>query len=370
MSNFSSGCPTVNCELIFATNQTSSTVDDDVFNTVVVWEPFSRCFSPWFKLSSTTSETTPAFPPSSYLSFLSLFLFCSWNFLNRHQKFPTEQNLLLSNPNLIQQTLASTIFFSAIYLIANALSQYLYPLWYKSLTNKKKGEVPSYALGLSHHLIIVPISIYFIYQDYLLPIEQFEEFNFFTSYAPLLPFTFGYFLADTFFYTFPELLSGRYAYFIHHIFAVFLLCGVSSASGPCVRAVPHFLLLELSSIFFGSAWMFRQIGFRGSFLVTIFENCFVLFYFLLRIVHLPIVILSLSDHLHTLGPFRVCVYGVLVLQLYWFYQIIQTLRVRDMGGGAKTKTTEGGDGGKSKEAIVEKGKKKREEENGNKLKGQ
>jgi hypothetical protein len=300
------------------------------------------------------------------LPLLWLFL-VSWNFLNRHQKFPTDQNLLLSNPNLFQETIVSTLFFSAIYLAANALSKYLYPLWYQSLPSKKKGELPSYALGLSHHLIVVPISIYLITIDFLLPIEQFEEFNFFQSYAPLLPFTFGYFIADTIFYTFPELLSGRFAYFIHHIFAVLLLTSVSSASGPCVRALPHFLLMELSSIFFGSAWILRQIGYRGSILVTLLENGFVLFYFLLRIVHLPLLLLSLTDHIQTLGPFQYCLHGVMLLQLYWFYQIIQTLRVRDMGGGATGKT---GTSTEKKKTKEERGQKSGEQNYQNKLKGQ
>jgi hypothetical protein len=272
-------------------------------------------------------------------------VFGSWNFLIRHpQALDTNESLLTANPNLLSHTLLWSIFFSTIYFIGSTLSKYLYPGWYSSLTTRKKSEVPSYSLALAHHLIVVPLSIYFIYLDYSLPSTSEVPFDYFQTYSPLLSYSFGYFVADTLLYTIPEALSGHYAYFIHHLFAVGLLFSVAQASGPCVRALPHFLLMELSSIFFSAAWLLRQIGYRGTVIVTIFEQLFVAFYFILRILHLPLLLFALTDHVHTLGLFRYCLVGVMILQVYWFYQIIQTLRVRDMGGGkgkAKGEVKEG-----------------------------
>lgn len=276
----------------------------------------------------------------SPLSSLSLFVSFSWNFLTRHQQLQSTDNFFTSNPYLLHHTFLWAIFFSLIYFLTSYLSKTLDPKWYETLPKKKKSEVPTYALALSHHLLIVPASIYYIYIDYNLLPDQVEAYNYFISYAPLLPFTFGYFIADTILYTIPELISGRYAYFIHHIFAVLLLFSLATAGGPCVRALPHFLLMELSSIFFSSAWLLRQIGYRGSIMVTIFEQLFVLFYFILRILHMPCLLYALSSYVHTLGPFQYCLVGVMFLQIYWFYQIIQTLRVRDMGGAGKTPKNE------------------------------
>lgn len=262
------------------------------------------------------------------------------------------ETLLTSNPNLLPHTFLWAIYFSFIYFIANSLPRYLYPQWYQTLSKKKKTELPTYPLALSHHLIIVPLSMYFIYLDYLLPSQEedpnYLPFNYFKAYSPILSYSFGYFVADLILYTLPEVLSGRPAYFIHHLFAIGLLFSVSQASGPCVRALPHLLLTELSSIFFSIAWILRQVGFRGSLIVTLFEHLFVLFYFLLRIIHLPLMLYGLVDHVHSLGPFQYCLIGVMVLQVYWFYLIIQTLRVRDLGGGKGEAGKENGDERKTK----------------------
>jgi hypothetical protein len=292
----------------------------------------------------------------------------SWNFLIRHPQALTNETLLTANPNLLFHTFLWAIYFSVIYVLAASLPRYFYPQWYKSLPAKKKSELPTYPLALSHHLIIVPISMYYIYLDYSLPSQQEDPnslpFNYFNAYSPILSYSFGYFIADIILYTLPEALSGRPAYFIHHLFALGLLFSVSQATGPCVRALPHLLLMELSSIFFSLAWILRQVGFRGSFLVSILEYLFVLFYFILRIIHLPLLLYTLVDHVHSLGPFQYCLVGVMLLQVYWFYLILQTLRVRDLGGGKGAATGEGKDKGKGDE------RKGKNEENGNKAKEQ
>jgi len=186
-------------------------------------------------------------------------------------------------------------------------------------------------MALCHHFIIVPMSLYFIYVDYVT-----TNVDYFKSYGPIVPITFGYFIADTIIYTVPEVLKGRYAYFIHHVVALLLLGGMLSADGPVVRYMPHFLIMEASSIFFSSAWILRQVGYRGSLLVTVLEYLFVVTYFLLRVLYLPFVLYAMADHAHTLGIVQYGLPVVMILQLYWFYQILRTLGGRSMGGGAKS----------------------------------
>lgn len=204
----------------------------------------------------------------------------------------------------------------------------LYKQWFYGLPTRKQAEIPSYVLSLMHHAIAVPFSVYHIYMDYTV----YRDVDYGELYVAIIPFTLGYFIADLIMYTIPEALQGRYVYFFHHVFAVVLLVGVFEANAVVVRFLPHMLIMETSTIFFTTAWFLRLWGYRGSIMVKLSEMMFVLMFFLIRIVHVPSFLFTIREHLVSMGLARFFFAPVLLLQAYWFVQIVLTLSSRGVGG--------------------------------------
>jgi hypothetical protein len=223
-----------------------------------------------------------------------------------------------------------TLFFMFIYGCVNYWCKTLYRSWFAELTPRKRAELPSYVIALLHHSIAVPFCIYHIYMD----VFYYNDADYGELYVVIMPFTMGFFVADLMMYTVPEALEGRYVYFFHHVFAVALLVGAFKADAVVIRFTPHMLLMELSSIFFTVAWFLRLWGWRGSMVVVFCEYMFVLVYLLVRVIHVPLYLFLVRDHLLTMGVCGICFPPVIMLQMYWFSQIVMTLRGRSMGGKA------------------------------------
>lgn len=214
----------------------------------------------------------------------------------------------------------------------------LYRTWFAELSPRKRAELPSFAIALIHHSVAVPFSIYHIYMD----IFHYGDVNYGELYSIIVPFTMGFFIADLMMYTVPEAMEGRYIYLLHHIFAVVLLIGAFKADASVVRFMPHMLLMELSSLLFALAWFLRLFGYRGSLAVVACEYLFVLVYLFVRIIHVPCYLFFIIDHLPSMGICGLFFLPVILLQVYWFSQILMTLSGRTMGGQITEKKKEWG----------------------------
>lgn len=187
-------------------------------------------------------------------------------------------------------------------------------------------------MSLVHHAVAVPFSIYHIYMD----VYVYDMVDYTQLYVIIIPFTLGYFISDLVIYTLPEAMQGRYTYFLHHVFALVLLVGVFEADSVVVRFLPHMLLMELSTIFFTWAWFLRLWGYRASLIVKVLEMLFVVAFFLVRIVHVPVFLYCIRNHLQSMGICRFFFGPVILMQVYWFGKIVITLTERGLGGKKDT----------------------------------
>lgn len=185
----------------------------------------------------------------------------------------------------------------------------------------------SYIVSLIHHSVVVPLALYYFHQDYMRGAEGLRTVNYAAEYGWFVPWIFGYFIGDTMMFAVPQALHGKYEYLFHHILGLGLMVSAIYIESPTIlKFCPHMLICELSTYFFSVAYLLRLSGHRGSRMVSVFEISFAIFFFLTRIVNLPLIMWGVKDVM--MSEYMVCwiiLVLVLALQFFWLYKIIMSL---------------------------------------------
>jgi len=225
-----------------------------------------------------------------------------------------------------------SLFFMAMCYFMPRIFARAFPKFYDSLSEKKKNEIPTYVSCLFHHCLVVPYGLWLIYADYCRTPEEYLNYNYALNETQVLGYTFGYIFSDFIFFVIGEVMNGKFEYFIHHTLAFALMYTITICPGNANRFIPHFLLCELSSIFFMFAWGFRLVGLGEHFVTKAMEMSFAFSFFLTRVVNLPVATWRVLDFAgDKLNIARLFLWPVLALQFFWFYKIIQSVTKKSKG---------------------------------------
>jgi hypothetical protein len=259
--------------------------------------------------------------------------------------FPTHKTVtgIESRPSFYFEWFLWSLIFVICTVGIHYSTKYFLPKWYSTLNKRKQKEFPAYAASLIHHYVVTPIGFYQIYLDFHRTETELSNIH----YAPLAmflgPFSLGYIVADFFTYALPTALSeGRIEYLLHHIITVWLILSLISGNGNLARSFPHLMILELSGLFFNTAWCIRQFPiWKESLLVRFLEIAFSLSFLLIRVIHLPLIFYSIltSPYSKELGIGRYSLIFIVFFQWYWFMTIAKGTIARFKG---KNHTKEGG----------------------------
>jgi hypothetical protein len=192
-----------------------------------------------------------------------------------------------------------------------------------------------------HHLVVAPGGFYMIYLDYTTPKSVYSQMDYSRDFygLHLLTYAFGYIMADTLFFTIPELMVGKWEYAVHHVTSLGLYWGLLGTDGAVLRFAPHFMICESSNAIFNTAFFVRNGGGRDGAFLRFLEKSFGLVFFVLRILHFPVVIhamLSLESS-DRLGIGRLVLIPIVFLQFFWLYFIVKALRKKGAEAAAKSK---------------------------------
>lgn len=233
--------------------------------------------------------------------------------------------------NFVQKTAFWSAFFSALFMLVPYLTKKFAPKWYGNLPERKIREYPSYVVCLIHHLTLVPRAWVHIFADFVRTEAELAVINYAVVEASVAPFCLGYLIGDTLCFAIPELISrGKMEYMIHHVFTVWLIVSTMYSSGHLTRFIPHLLICDTTNVFFNIAWLLRAAGYEGSWIVSLLEILFAVFFLCTRAINMPTVFLAvgLSKQGQSLGIARLSLIPIALMQWYWFYKIVATLSVR------------------------------------------
>jgi hypothetical protein len=257
--------------------------------------------------------------------------------------FPTHKTVtgIESRPSFYVEWFLWSVIFVICTVGIHYCSKYFLPKWHSSLNKRKQKEFPAYAASLLHHFVVAPIGFYQIYLDFHRTEAELSNIH----YAPLAmflgPFSLGYIVADFLTYALPTALSeGRFEYLLHHIITVWLILSLISGNGNLARSFPHLMILELSGLFFNTAWCIRQFpNWREGLLVRFLEIAFSLSFLFIRVIHLPLVFFSIltSPYVKELGIGKYSLIFIVFFQWYWFTTIAKGTVARFKGKGKNQK---------------------------------
>lgn len=249
-------------------------------------------------------------------------------------------------PNFFPDTLMWSIIFIAGMLVVPHVASFLSPKWYEELDVKKKRELPSYVVSMSHHLRVVPIAWMYIYRDYAASSSDEVDFNYLLQV--LAPFLVGFIIADTVCYAIPQLFHNSYEYFIHHVLALWLIYPFLYGPGSVARFYCHVVICETTNMFFNSAWLLRSMGYRDSAVVMALEILFAVAFLLIRVINLTLVfgIVFLSPEGRAFGISRYNLPPICMMQWYWMVRIVTVMFSKI--GKLKNKSGSNGEGKTSK----------------------
>ena len=211
----------------------------------------------------------------------------------------------------------SAVFIFLHYAVPIVLN-YQWPVWWENLNPKKKSEMTPQVVALFHHVVVVSISIYTIYyqitEGYVLTEETVKNLG---------PFVYGYFIGDTLYYAIPEATTGKFDFLIHHLVSIWVGTNLMNCKSMEMRRFcPHFLIMEISAVFFGFGWILRIISYQNSIFITIFELLFAITFFIGRIINYPYQVSIAWDASSEMGISRYMFIFLLILQCFWFYKIM------------------------------------------------
>lgn len=254
-----------------------------------------------------------------------------------------------------------TIFFTTIFLLAKFLGPKLAPKWYSRLTPRKIREYPSYIICTIHHLWVVPHGWIHLITDLQRDELQLQNIHYVLIEAKLVPFIYGYFLADLICYALPEFINyGSIEYVLHHVMTAYLLYTVMFGSGHLLKYGPHLIICDTANIFFSIAWLMRTSErLKNWKIVYYFELLFVICYFFHRVINLPLALYAVYNTplSGTMGYGKYTFFPIVFLQWFWFYKIVASLGTK---GSAKQKKNNDSKAGKDQVSEGEE-----EEENNN-----
>lgn len=233
-------------------------------------------------------------------------------------------------PRVYDTLFYSCLFFMALYWSLPRVIKAVYPKFYEDLGEQKQSELSSWAAGLAHHYVVPIASVYMIYLDFIRPKEELKTMDYAKDFwgIEFLAYSFGYILADTLYFSIPDMFRGQFMYFIHHAPFLFMMPIILKMNGAFLRMIPHFLICESSNAVFSTTWFVRNAGGRDSALVGHLEKLFVLLFFILRIVHFPIVLhsmLSLDSTQEYLTYWYIALAPIAALQVFWMYKIVMSM---------------------------------------------
>jgi len=221
---------------------------------------------------------------------------------------------------------STAVFFCILNWSLPRLIKKFVPNFYNVLDTDKQESLPSWAAGMFHHFVVAPFGMYMVYVDYNTPASVYDKMDYAKDFygLNLLTYAFGYIMADTIFFTLPEIWKGKYEYLIHHAASLGLYRGILMTGGPIIRFIPHFMICESSNAIFNTAWFLRNGGGQDTAILRILEMLFVVVFFVLRIINLPLsiyIMLNLPG-VEVLGHYRYVLVPIMGLQFMWFYMII------------------------------------------------
>ena len=269
-----------------------------------------------------------------------------WTFLDRPAS--SVPNHTLDDGNYWSWTMFWTLLFMGNYYITPFIMNKLYPEWYESVPAKKKKEIPSWMNGIVHHLIVVPWSVQRIWAD--VHRTNYTSFDYSTELWAV-PVLWGHLISDVICYAVP---FRYYDYIIHHfVTAAFTYTGSYTTSG-CVRFIPHMLVAEMSSLFFGLAFFFKIAGYKDSPLVLVLEMSFTISYFFLRTINMPMTLLvsTLNGMNSQMGMGRFSYLPLAALQWFWQYKVM--MGIVDILMGKKDKEAKNCTKSESSESVDKK----------------
>lgn len=177
-----------------------------------------------------------------------------------------------------------------------------------------------YVTATVHHMIAIPFSIWALLRD----ARNANSIDLsYEAHRTMLPFSAGYFLADTYFARHHLIKSWDYS--IHHLFAIMLIWRGASVRGA-ERFVPHYLVTETTTILLSLLWILRKLDAEATTTFKVSGALFTALYAVLRVYWLPLMTWKLySQHERVwegLGAISWATVGVCALQVWWFYRIL------------------------------------------------
>jgi hypothetical protein len=148
-------------------------------------------------------------------------------------------------------------------------------------------------------------------------------------------------VADTLFYAIPEAIDGRREYILHHVLGLLIFVAVPYVTPDISIFCGRMIIMEMTSIFFTTAYLIRNAGYETSIFVSVFEISFAISFFFVRVLngfdmayHVARIMIFenvYDDSKATYGKCLVLLFiPILAMQVYWFVIIVQKSTQRMM----------------------------------------
>eukprot|EP00742_Colponemidia_sp_Colp-10_P007243 GILJ01007786.1.p1 GENE.GILJ01007786.1~~GILJ01007786.1.p1 ORF type:complete len:254 (-),score=38.35 GILJ01007786.1:49-810(-) len=188
---------------------------------------------------------------------------------------------------------------------------------YKALPAGERTSVDLYVLSLYHAFVTTGFAAYkLLFCD---P-NKLSAFNYRS-----LSFNNGYFIHD--FIASASRWLQHPLDILHHVCAISLISGgVYQQLSPTI--VPHFLVVEGSTVFLCIMWLLRRFGRETSKMYMASSLLFALSFFVLRILWLPYALYGLFKYRvgeKNINVLKAIFAPVMALQFFWFKQIMKQL---------------------------------------------
>jgi hypothetical protein len=261
----------------------------------------------------------------------------SWRYLNRPETIHHNASVGNSFEYIYHWSALWGLIFCLMYPTYPYIIQKLFPTYYKNLDENKKKDFSSYCVATTHHLVVVPFAIYYLYLDILRNDFESSQTNFAELYCIIVPFVFGYFIADNLMYSVPQFFAGHYDYFLHHLVSIILILGMINVTGNPLRFIPHLMICEVSTLFFNFAWFIRKKDRPKTSFIKFLEYMFAITFFLTRNINMPCMLYALRESLFKYPIIGAVFVPIVFLQYFWLYKIIHGLTKPSVDKTAKKK---------------------------------
>lgn len=268
------------------------------------------------------------------LSFIQTY----WNFIAREPYHVPFSSGASAVPDFPLKVFLWSMLFTGMNFLVPFLAKHHLTTWYDNLTERKRHEMPAYAVCLIHHFILVPVAWQHIWTD----IGNTPSHDYSLSEGWVAPISLGYLIGDTFGCAFPEALRGKFDLLLHHIFTLWLVWSTIWAPAQMMRFTPHLLICDSTNLCFNTAWLLRTTSWKDGKLVTFLELAFAVFFLLFRVINMPTVFLAvtLNGTAQSIGYARLAFLPISVLQWWWFGKVLMGMKARLVPAGKGEKEKE------------------------------